>query len=194
MSNNLQTINNQFEFNFPIDFVSDEIEKRYKPYLKAKRKIHSTVRDYLNSTILDISFPGITFNTISNEQVLHRKKIKWKAVDNIYDLYEKTATLTVQNVDSNINFFILQDILTDKYLDIDKTYDENINLTVVDENRNALFQIQFRSVIWTNISGTSFGFNKQQMGSNTFTIEFTYNYIDIEWVNDHSDIIVGNIL
>lgn len=194
MANNLPTINNQFEFNFPIDFVPDEIEKKYKPYLKAKRKIHSTVRDYLNSTILDISFPSVTFNTVSNEQILHRKRVKWKAVDNIYDLAEKQVTLTISNVDSNINYFILLDILSDKYLDPNKPNDENINLTIVDENRNAIFQIQFRSVMWTSISNTSFGFNKQEMGSNTFTIEFTYNYYDIEWVNDHSDIIVGNIL
>lgn len=192
MSNNLQTINNQFEFNFPIDFVSDEIENRYMSYLKSKRKMHSTVREFLNSTILDISFPGLSIETISNEQVMHRKKIKWKSVGNIYDYLDKEITLTINNVDSNINYFILLNILSEKYLDETVNYDENLVVTVIDENRNGLYQIQFRNVIWKNLSNNTFAFNKQTMGDNTFTLTFTYNYLDVQWILDGKDIITSN--
>lgn len=193
MSNNLLTINNQFEFNFPVDFVKPEIEQRYLSYIKSKRKLHSSIREFLNSTVLSISFPSLTFNTVSNEQILHRKKIKWKAVDNVYDLFSNSITVTFNDVDSHINYFILMDILTTKYLDTDKAYDENIMITIVDENRNALYHIQFRDVIWTNLSDITLGYNEQSMGAPSFTAEFTYNFIDIKWVDSDTDIISENI-
>lgn len=193
MANNLQTLNNQFEFNFPAGFVSENIEKRYLPYLKSKRKMHSTVQDFLSSTILDISFPSLNIETTSNDQVKHRKKINWKSVGNIYDYFDKEASITIQNVDSNINYFILLNVLSEKYLDVNSPYDENIIVTVVDENRNGLYNIQFRSVIWKKLSGTDFGFNKQTMGENTFTLSFFYNYMDVQWIEDGRDIITGSI-
>lgn len=193
MANNLSTINNQFEFNFPLTFVPESVEKRYLGYLKAKRKMHSSVLDFLNSTILNLSFPSITFNTVNNPQIKHRKNISWKAVDNINDLFEKTITVTVRDVDAHINYFILLDCLSYKYLDTDTTYDENVIVTIVNENRNALYQIQFRDVIWLGMSDISLAYNVVDMGTDTFTLQFTYNYIDIVWVAEDTDIIQSAI-
>lgn len=193
MSNNLITINNQFLFNFPTDFVPEEIEKRYMGYIKSKRKLHLSVLDYLNSTVLDISFPSITFNQVTNKQNLHRKQIGWKAVDNINDLFDDSVTITIQDVNSKVNYMIFLDVLSNKYLNSDAPYDENILVTIVDENRNALYQIQFREVIWMSQDGTRLGFNNQSMGSDTFTISFTYNFLDIRWLYDGSHFIDDNI-
>ena len=101
---NITTLNNQFHYNLPFDFVPETHEERYMKLLGAKRKIHNSVVDYLNSTIQSITFPAITFPTVSNPQNLHRKQIKWKTVGNVYDMFEDSATVTFLNVDSNINY------------------------------------------------------------------------------------------
>ena len=189
---NLGTINNQFHINLPIDFVPEELEDRYLAYLKSKNKIYSTVKDYLDSTCKTISYPGVTFPTVTNEQNIMRKKIKWKTVGNVYDLYDKEMTITFNDVDSKTNYLMMQDILTNHYLNTDIAYDQNIMVTVVDENRNALYHIQYRSVIWTGITPNTFSFGEQVVESKTFDISFTYNYIDIQWVLGKVDIISDN--
>lgn len=189
---NLNTLNNQFHINLPIDFVPEELEDRYIRYLKSKNKIYSTVKDYLDSTCKNITYPGMEFPTVSNEQNLSRKKIKWKTVGNVYDLFDKEMTITFNDVDSKTNYLIMQDILTNHYLNTDIAYDQNILVTVIDENRNALYHIQYRSVIWTGISPNTFSFGEQLVESKTFDLNFTYNYIDIQWVLDKTDIISNN--
>lgn len=189
---NLGTLNNQFHINLLVDFVPENLEERYLKFLKSKNKIYSSTKDYLDSTCKTITFPGISFNTVSNEQNIRRKNIKWKAVDNIYDLFDKDMTVTFHDVDSKMNYLIMQDILTNHYLNTNKAYDQNILVTVIDENRNALYQIQYRNVIWTGISSNTFSFGENIIASNTFDLNFTYNYIDIQWVLDNTDIISEN--
>ena len=189
---NITTLNNQFHFNLPIDFVPDIYEERYMKLLGNQRKLYKTVVDYLNSTIQDISFPGINFPTVSNPQVTKRKKIKWKTVGNIYDLFEDTITVTLLNVDGNVNYLIFLDILMKHYLNTDKSYDEPIMITVIDQNRNALYHIQFKDVIWTGLSSNKFAFNDQTIQNKNFTMTFEYNFIDFQYVADNVDIITDN--
>lgn len=189
---NLGSINNQFHINLPIDFVPEQLEERYLNFLKSKNKLYSSVKDYLDSTCKDISYPGIEFPTVSNEQNLSRKKIKWKTVGNVYDLFDQDMTITINDVDSKLNYLIMQDILCNHYLNTDKAYDQNILITIIDENRKALYQIQYRDVIWTGISANTFSFGEQIVESKTFDMKFTYNFIDIQWVLDKTDIISEN--
>ena len=190
--NNLITLNNQFHFSMPLDFIPTGTDERYMKLLGAKRKLHSSVLDYLNSTIQSVSFPSINFPVVNNPQKLHTKTIKWKTVGNIYDLFDDTITVTFLNVESNINYVIMMDILMNHYLNTDRPYDDSLIITILDENRKALYHIQFRDVIWTGMSDNTFGFNDQTMQNKTFTASFTYNFIDFEYIADKTDIITGN--
>lgn len=185
---NNTTLNNQFHFNLPLDFIPEDLEERYLALLGSKRKLYTSVIDYLNSTIQSISFPGINFPVVSNPQILKRKEIKWKTVPNIYDLFDDTITVTFLSVDSNINYLILLDILTSHYLNVDKPYDENLLMTVIDENRNAIYHIGFRDVIWTGLSDSLFAFNDQTISNKTFTATFTYNFIDFMYAAGKANI------
>ncbi len=189
---NLTTLNNQFVFNLPLDFLSDQIEDKHIKILKAKRKWYSTTLDYLNSNILSITFPSINFPVVSNPQNLQRKQILWKTVGNVYDLFSKDITVTFECVDSNWNYLIMLEALTNHYLNTQKAYDEALIITVVDENKHALYHIQFRDVIWTGLSDNTLGYNDVNLTSKTFTCTFTSNFMDIEFVADKSDIISGN--
>jgi len=189
---NISTQSNQFHFNLPLDFIPDGYEERYMELLGDKRKLYSTVLDYLNSTIVSITSPGVTFPTVSNPQILKRKQIKWKTVGNIYDLFDKTITVTFLNVDSNLNYIIFMDILINHYLNVENPFDESLIITIIDQNRNALYHLQYRGVIWTGISDNNFAFNDQTVQSKTFTMTFEYNFIDFELVSKKTDIITKN--
>jgi hypothetical protein len=188
---NLSTINNTFMFNLPLDFMPDGYEERYMKLLKNQRKPFNSVLDYLNSTIQDISLPSITFPTV--KQIMKRgKETLWKGDQNIYDLFDKTGTITFSNVDSNINYFIIMDCLMHHYLNTARTYDSNLVLTLVDENRKALYFMQYRSLIFTGQDGNKLAYNDQQIQTKTFTINFTYNYFDMEYISDKIDVIMND--
>jgi hypothetical protein len=189
---NLTTLNNQFEFTLSPSFIPERLEKRYLGLLGAKRKLYRSVIDYINSSILTITMPSFTMVVASNPQVTRRKEIQYKAVGNVYDMFDKSVTITFKNVDSNLNYLMMLDILTNHYLNTKRVYDDNIVVTVVDENRSALYHIQFREVIFTGLSDNTFAYNDAVIGSKTFTMTFTYNFLDIEFVKDKVDIISGN--
>lgn len=189
---NLTTVNNQFHFSLPLDFIPESREERYMDLLKAKRKLAPSVIDYINSTIQTVSFPSINFPVVNNPQILKRKQIKWKTVGNIYDLFDDTITVTFLNVDSNINYIIMLDVLMNHYLNVDKPYDSSIVVTMLDQNRQALYHIQFRDVIWTGMSDNTFAFNDSAVQNKNFTATFTYNFIDFEYVANKVDIITDN--
>lgn len=190
--NLLTTLNNQFHFNLPTGFVPATEEERYMKLLGAKRKLHNTVLDYLNSTIQQITFPGVKFPTVDNPQNLHKKKIKWKSANNIFNLFDDEITVTFLNVDSNLNYLIMMDILINHYLNTDTTYDESILITVLDERRNALYYIHFKDVMWTGIDSNAFAYNEQSIQGKTFTCTFTFNFIDFNYVADNTDIITND--
>jgi len=189
---NLTTLNNQFEFTLSPSFIPERLEKRYLGLLGSKRKLYRSVIDYINSSILTITMPSFTMDVAANPQVTRRKEIQYKAVGNVYDMFDKSVTITFKNVDSNLNYLMILDILTNHYLNTKRVYDDNIVVTVVDENRSALYHIQFREVIFTGLSDNTFAYNDAVIGSKTFTMTFTYNFLDVEFVKDKVDIISGN--
>jgi hypothetical protein len=188
---NLATLNNQFHFQLPIGFVPESLEDRYMKLLNDARKPYRTVLDYLNSTIQSINFPSIEFPVTSNPQNKLRKQITWKTVGNIYDQFDKNVTITFLDVDSKLNYFIILDILCNHYLNSEQPYDNSIIVTVVNERRRALYNIQFRSVIWTGLDGNQLAFNDAILSSKTFNATFAFNYIDFEFVNENKDMITN---
>ena len=194
MSNNLGTMNNQFNFLLPDDFVHPDVEERYLKLLKANRKLHMSVIDYVNSNIVSITYPSMEFPITSNSQITKRKIIDWKTVGNVYDLFDKNFTITCRNVDSNINYKIMQDCLIFLYLDTSRAYDHDIQVEVLDENRRNIFTDVYRNVMFTGISENVYAFNEQALQNKTFTVTFRCNYVDIKYPVDGTDIIPKNIL
>lgn len=185
---NLSTLSNSFHYNLPLDFIPTNFEERYMKMLNNQRKKYISALDYLNSTIVDISWPSIAFPT-AKQIMKYGKETQWKGAQNIYDLFDKTGTITFNNVDSNLNYIMVMDCLINNYLNTQRTYDSNIVMTLIDQNRKALYFAQYRSVIFTAQDANKLAYNDQQVSNKTFTINFTYNYFDIEYVFDQIDII-----
>lgn len=190
MSFNLSSPNNMFVYNLPLDFVPDYLEERYMPLLKNMKKPFLTSLDYLNSTILDISWPSITLPTVTQINK-YGKETFWKGAQNIYDTFDKTGTITFSNVDGNLNYMMIMECLINGYLNTKKPYDSNLVLTLVDQNRKAIFFAQYRSVIFTYQDGNKFGYNDQTIQNKTFTVNFVFNYMDLEYIHDKIDTIMN---
>ena len=106
----LNSQHSQFAFSFPVDFVPSDIEKKYKSYLTRNQNIFDDVIDYLNNSIQQITFPGLTFPTAEQTHKFG-KEISYRSAKAPYDIYTKDFTITMASIDNNANYFIMQDIL-----------------------------------------------------------------------------------
>lgn len=185
---NHSTINNQFIFNLPVGFVPAGIEAKRLSFLKKNRILYDSVLDFLNSCIKEITFPDVTFE--QTEQTLMRgKKRQFKSAKNVYDSFSRDIRVTFRNVSSNLSYLLMLECILYHYNDVINTFMEQMIVQIIDEHRDEIYRIVFKEIIIKNLSDFVMQYNNQLNEDNTFTLTFTYNFMDIEYVMDNSDII-----
>jgi hypothetical protein len=182
----LSSQNNQFQFNFPNDFVNKRIHQQFEKLMIKNFIPYDSVLDYVNSTIRELSFPSSTFNTVEQLKK-YGKKIQHKEAGNAFDKFNSELDITFRSVDSWLNYFIILQIMYDFYLDNTKQNIPLIILEILDKSGDLIYTVLFKEVIFKSISEIRFNYNSQEISDQTFNISFTYNYIDILWELDDDD-------
>lgn len=172
--------NNQFLFNFPNGFISDEVNDRISKYMYKNWIPYLNPLDYLNSTIKEIVFPSITYEG-SEQSHKFGKKIEYKAATNIHDTYNNTLDITFRSVDSHSNYFMTQQIFNEYWNNTKKYYIEPISLYVLDKDGDFLYSVVFRSVLLKSLSETRFMYQSMDVSEQTYTLTFKFNFLDIFW-------------
>lgn len=177
---NLNSINDLFVFNFPTEFVPESIEKKYKPLLENYKKPYPDILSYLNSAVKDINFPGMNFPKVSQKKY-YGKERNFRGATSPYDVYAKDINITFKSVDSNINYFIIQDCLLWHYIN-GKTFIDFITVTTLDKNRREVFKLVFSEIIPASLSDMRLGYQQKDGEQKEFTATMTYNFLDVEFI------------
>ncbi len=177
----LSSQGSQFVFNLPQDFIPQEILNSYTPLLEKNWVQYENVLDYLNSTIKSINLPGISFDT--PQQMLVRGKVrKFKPATNVQDiLTTHEATINFRSVDSDLNYWILFDIIIKHYLNTDTNFLNPFSISVVDIHRDAIYTIHLKEIIIKSFSDLQFDYSQQKINSKEFTMTLHFNFYDIEF-------------
>lgn len=185
----LSSQGSQFVFNLPQDFVPQEILNSYTPLLEKNWVQYENVLDYLNSTIKSINLPGISFDT--PQQMLVRGKVrKFKPATNVQDiLTTHEATINFRSVDSDLNYWILFDIIIKHYLNTDTNFLNPFSISVVDIHRDAIYTIHLKEIIIKSFSDLQFDYSQQKINSKEFTMTLHFNFYDIEFNLDKSKLL-----
>ena len=189
----LNSASNQFLFNFPVDFIAKEVDDRLKIYMEKNWIPYVDPIAYINSTIKEIVFPSISYE--GSEQI-HKfgKKIEYKPAGNIYDTYTSTLDITLRSVDSHTNYFMMQQIFAEYYNNTRKYYLPWINLFLLDKDGDYLYSVVFRSALLKSLSEVRFMYQSMDVGEQTFTVTFKYNFMDVYWeLSDNPDYKKDNI-
>jgi hypothetical protein len=174
----LNSTNNKFVFNFPVDFIEDWLYDDLQNLMDKNFIPYETVLEYLNSTIKEIVFPGQSFDTV--EQTLKRgKKVAFKSTKNIYDTFTNEIDITFRSVDSNMNYFILSQLLTEFYLNNDKHDGGDFSLDILDHHGDKIYTIMFQEILLKSISENRMGYQMFDISEKTFSITFRYNWLKI---------------
>jgi len=179
--------NNQFIFNFPVDFIEPYLYEQFNKLMEKNFIPYDSVVDYINSTIKEIVFPSASFE--NKEQHLRRGKVVgWKDSKSVFDTFVNEIDITFRSVDSYINYFILLQILVEFYLNNHKEQIPMFHLEILDKDGCLIYTIIFEEVLLKSIAELRLGYQMYEVGDKPFTITFRYNFIDIRWeLNDDDD-------
>lgn len=172
--------NNQFLFNLPTDFISEEVDERLKKFMEKNWISYKDPISYINSTIKEIVFPSITYDG-SEQTKKYGKKIEYKPSTSIYDTYTNTLDITFRSVDSHANYFMLQQIFAEYYNNTRKYYLEDMQLFIQDKDGDFLYSVVFRSSLLKSLSEVRLMYQSMDVSEQTFTVTFKYNFIDVYW-------------
>ena len=180
--------NNQFIFNFPQDFVSRRLEDQFQILMDKNHIPYNDVMDYINATIKDIVFPSLSYET-AEQNLYHGKKVRWREAGNVMDKFGGEIDVTFRSVDSHLNYFIVLQVLNDYYLN--KTnYVDVMNIKILDKDGDLIYTVLLKEVIYKSLSELRMAYYATDFNEQTFTVQFTYNFIEIDW--ELNDIAVTN--
>ncbi len=184
----------QFVFNLPSDFIPAEIIQTYKPILEKNWIQYENVIDYLNSTIKSVSFPGISFDM--PKQILMRgKERNFKPSKNIQDIITtRDLTVTFRSVDSDLNYWLMFDIISKHYLDTENQWLSPFSITCVDIHRDGIYKINFFEIILKALQDNLFNYSQQKVSSKEFTMNFNFNFYDIEFLLEQKKVLELGVL
>lgn len=179
----------QFIFNLPQRFLPTEILETYSPILEKNWIQYDNVIDYLNSTIKGVNFPGMNFE-MPKQITMRGKERNFKPAKNIQDITTTRAlTVTFRSVDSDLNYWLMFDIISKHYLDTDNAFVDPFKITCVDIHRDAIYVIRFYEVILKSLSDMQFNYSQQKINPKDFTLTFNFNFYDIEFLLNQSKVL-----
>ena len=181
--------NSQFIFNIPSNFLPSEIIQTYNPILEKNWIQYENVIDYINSTIKSVNFPGISFE-IPKQITMRGKERQFKPAKNIQDITTThELTVSMRSVDSDLNYWLMFDILSKHYLDTDNQWLNPFTITCVDIHRDAIYVIKFYEIILKGMGDNTFNYSQQKVQSKDFTLNFHFNFYDIEFLMNRSKVL-----
>jgi hypothetical protein len=185
----LSSQSSQFIFNLPSNFLPSEIIQTYNPILEKNWIQYENVIDYINSTIKSVNFPGISFE-IPKQITIRGKERQFKPAKNIQDITTThELTVSMRSVDSDLNYWLMFDILSKHYLDTDNQWLNPFTITCVDIHRDAIYVIRFYEIILKGMGENTFNYSQQKVQSKEFNLTFHFNFYDIEFLMNKSKIL-----
>ena len=190
----LSSQGSQFIFNLPSDFLPTEIINTYKPVLEKNWVQYESVIDYINSTIKAVNFPGIGFE-MPKQTKIRGKERQFKPAKNVQDITSThELTVTLRSVDSDLNYWLMFDIISKHYLDVENSFVTPFTITCLDIHRDAIYVIRFYEIIIKGLSDNTFNYSQQKVNAKEFTLTFHFNFYDIEFLLNKSKVIeLGDI-
>lgn len=187
MSAPLTSISNQFVFNLPTDFITPDLDVKLTKLLRKNRMVHDTALDYLNSSIKTVTLPTMSI-PYATQKIKRGKEVHWKGTHNIYDTLNQQIDVTFNSFDSHMNYVMLRQCIVAHYLNQNDNYASPLTVTMVDVYRNPIVSYTFRSVLPITISELQLSYADQRADEKTFTVQFQFSWMDVEYM-DGSELI-----
>ena len=170
--------NSAFIFQFPVDFISIRLYQKFQKFLDSNHVQYDNVLDYLNSTIKEIIFPGMSFENVE-QRIKYGKKMPWRSATNIYDTFQQELDITFRSVDSHTNYFMMIEILQEFYQTSQRSWIPFLTLHILDKNGDLIYTIIFKNNLLKTLSELRLTYQNQDFSEKQFTMTFRFSWLDI---------------
>lgn len=176
----------KFIFNFPTEFVPKEINDKYMVFLDNTHKPYNNVLDYINSTIYDVTIPGMSFSTVDQTKI-YGKRRTFRGGTSPYDAYSPDFNINLKNADFIVSYMIIKDCLFYHFIKNKKPFLSEFMVTTLDDEDREMFKLYIKELVPTSQSDTRLGNQLKDENSEIYTISFKYNFLDIEFIPRYED-------
>lgn len=176
----LNSVNNNFIFNFDKNWIYKSIKDKYNLYLNKLPIPYQDITDYLNATIQSVNFPSPNLGTVT-QTLKYGKTKNWKNSINPNDLFSKEFTVTLKHEDGYLNYWIMFEQFN-RFVDF-QNKDEflpDLSLHILDSYGNIVITAYMQEVIMTGFSDLSLSYSDNNPEFKTFDLNFTFNYLNIK--------------
>jgi hypothetical protein len=124
------------------------------------------------------------------QTLIRGKERQYKPAKNVQDITTThDLTITFRSVDSDLNYWLVFDIINKHYLDVENSYVFPFTITCVDIHRDGIYVIRFYEIILKSLSDNNFNYSQQKVNSKEFTMTFHFNFYDIEFLLNRSKVL-----
>jgi hypothetical protein len=90
------------------------------------------------------------------------KERQFKPAKNVQDIVGHELTISFRSVDSDLNYWLLFDIISKHYLDTDNSFVDPFTITCVHHD-DAIYVIRFYEMIIKGLAGNQFNYAQQKL-------------------------------
>ena len=172
---------NGFIFNFPRGFFSDALNQKYLGYVKRMPIPYDSMKDFMNSTIQQITFP--TFQSIDHVEQTRPGGYKqnYKSSTNIQNLVKRDFNVTFKLGEGFINYWVMYESIVE-FLDFNNKEEvlPDLTLHLLDHEGVIMATVDFQQPIYTSLSEVQLNFASTTPQFTTFSVGFRCNYVKIK--------------
>ena len=92
--------------------------------------------------------------------------------------------ISFASVDADLNYWLMFDIFSKHYLDVENLYVNPFTITCLDINRDGIYRISFREIILKSLGDNKFDYSQQKVNTKEFSLTIHFNFYDIEFLMD----------
>lgn len=172
---------NQFKFEFPRNFIPEEIANKYRPFInKMPGAMIKEPIDLFNYTIQSINLPGPTYDPVTQSDFPGNTR-NFRSSLPIQNLRDRSFTVTLQGIDGYVNYWMAVDIFEYYYkLSGKEPYvPDSPGIQMFDSEGNLYVTAKMEKMVFNGVSSLDLNFSSNTVDFKTFDLEFTYNIINV---------------
>lgn len=171
-----------FRFEFPKDFISDEIAASIKVTLGAVNGPLREPIDYLNESIVGVNIPGISDLMTQQQTTWFSSQPYAVKPSNPLDKITKEFKVTFRLNNGLYNFFMMFNALLAKHHTEPRPFrDDYLELCLLNAGGERTLNVRFYNCVIKGVDKLSLSYNKIERQVESFEVTFAFANIDIEF-------------
>lgn len=177
-----------FDLRIPKVFIPSSVKERWQPYFKRLPSPTDDISDIINWSIQSISFPSINYTPVEQtrpgfEERKHGTSRSFRGGRSSETMLDRKFEITFKAIDGYVNYWVLFETFLHHYsFSNDKPYVCDFPLRIKDAEGINIYQINFIDVLFTGIDQFSLNFSEQSVDAKTFSCNFTFNEMNLDFV------------